>query len=153
MWKKHSHRKCIAEAMKNAESVCTKNRCRFTPIRRKVFELVWKSHQPIKAYNILTELSSEDFIEKPPTVYRALEFLLENNLIHRIESQNAYIGCTVNHKHFDSKFIICDECHEVEELAEPKLNRALTEVCKKEGFTPNLVNVEIHGTCTQCTHH
>ena len=152
MWEKHRHRNCINDAIKHAESVCTTRKIRLTPIRKKVLELIWKSHQPIKAYDILAELSSDNFIEKPPTVYRALEFLLENNLIHRIESQNAYIGCSSDHESFDSKFFVCDTCHEVEELIEPKLNKALVDICKKQGFQPNLVNIEIHGTCTQCAH-
>ena len=117
---------------------------------KKVLELVWNSHKPIKAYDILAMLSTEDFVEKPPTVYRALEFLQENNLVHKIESQNAFIGCNHDHDSFDSKFLICDVCDEVEELTVPKLNKALKDICNKEGFIPKAVNVEIHGTCTQC---
>ncbi len=150
MWERHSHRKCIKEALGRAEQICSKRKRKLTPIRKKVLELTWNSHKPIKAYDILAQLSSEDFIEKPPTVYRALEFLLENNLIHRIESQNAYIGCNLDHHGLDSKFFICDECNEVEELIEPKINKALTEASEKQGFIPNIVNVEIHGTCAQC---
>ena len=152
MWERHKHRKCIGDAVKHAEAVCANRKLRLTPTRKKVLELIWKSHKPIKAYDILAELSSDNFIEKPPTVYRALEFLLENNLIHRIESQNAYIGCNSNHESFDSKFFVCDTCHEVEELAEHRLNKTIVDICKKQGFKPNLVNIEIHGTCTQCAH-
>lgn len=150
MWQKHQHSQCIKEALIKAEQICNEHQCRLTPIRKKVLELIWKNHKPIKAYDLLAQLSSEDFIEKPPTVYRALEFLIENNLIHRIESQNAYIGCSNNHESLDSKFLICDQCNEVEELSEPKINKTLTEISKKQGFTPSLVNVEIHGTCSQC---
>ncbi len=150
MWQRHQHSTCVKQALKKAEKICTDNKCRLTPIRKKVLELIWKSHKPIKAYDLLAQLSSEDFIEKPPTVYRALEFLIENNLIHRIESQNAYIGCNTNHETSDSKFLICDSCNEVEELSEPKIQKTLDEVSKKQGFTPSLVNVEVHGTCAQC---
>lgn len=152
MWKRHSHRKCINEALTRAEQICTERKCRLTSIRKKILELIWSSHKPVKAYDLLAKLSSDEFIEKPPTVYRALEFLLENNLVHRIESLNAYIGCNIEHHGFDSKFFICDECNEVEELVEPKLSKLLTEASKKQGFSPNLVNIEIHGTCTQCSH-
>ena len=151
MWQKHQHNACIKDALKNAERVCADRKCKLTPIRKKVLELIWKSHKPIKAYDLLAQLSSEDFIEKPPTVYRALDFLIENNLIHRIESQNAYIGCNADHETLDSKFFICDSCHEVEELSEPKINKTLNEVSKKQGFKPNLINIEIHGTCAHCT--
>ena len=150
MWKRHSHHKCIDEALKHAEKICAQRKCRFTPIRKKVLKLIWDSHKPIKAYDLLAQLSSDNYVEKPPTVYRALKFLLENNLIHRIESQNAYIGCHNHHENVDSKFFICDSCNEVEELTEPNINRALNEISKKQGFIPSLVNVEIHGTCAQC---
>ena len=150
MWKRHSHTKCIKDALSNAEQICTERGCKLTPTRKKVLQLIWTSHKPIKAYDILAQLSSDDFIEKPPTVYRALEFLLDNNLIHRIESQNTYIGCNVDHSSMDSKFFICDECDEVEELTESNFNKALIDVSEKQGFTPSLVNVEIHGTCAQC---
>jgi len=150
MWQRHQHSRCIKEALNKAEQICLDHQSKLTPIRKKVLELIWKSHKPIKAYDLLAQLSSEDFIEKPPTVYRALDFLIDNKLIHRIESQNAYIGCNTDHETLDSKFLICDQCHEVEELSEPKINKTLSEITKKQGFTPSLVNVEIHGTCSQC---
>ncbi len=150
MWQRHRHSQCIKDAISKAEHICQKRQCRLTPIRKKVLELIWKSHKPIKAYDLLAKLSSENFSEKPPTVYRALDFLHENNLIHRIESQNAYIGCNMDHESFDSKFLICDECNEVEELCEPKVNKTLHEISKKQGFVPSLVNIEIHGKCSQC---
>ncbi len=150
MWQRHQHSTCVKQALIKAEKVCLENKCRLTPIRKKVLELIWRSHKPIKAYDLLAQLSSEDFIEKPPTVYRALDFLIENKLIHRIESQNAFIGCNTNHDTSDSKFLICDSCNEVEELSEPKIQKTLDEISKKQGFTPSLVNVEVHGTCAQC---
>ena len=150
MWGKHRHTKCVNDALKRAESLCEQNNSRLTPIRRKVLKLVWNSHKPVKAYTILAQLSTDGFVEKPPTVYRALEFLRKNNLVHRIESLNAYVGCNVDHPDHDSKFFICDQCNEVEELIAPGLNEALTEVSKKQSFVPHMVNVEIHGTCAQC---
>ena len=153
MWQRHRHSQCIKDAINKAERICLTRRCRLTPIRKKVLELIWKSHKPIKAYDLLAQLSSENFSEKPPTVYRALDFLHENNLIHRIESQNAYIGCNTDHESFDSKFLICDKCNEVEELCEPRVNKTLFDISKKQGFSPSIVNVEIHGTCAQCAQH
>ncbi len=150
MWKRHSHAKCVNDAMKRAELLCSKHSSKLTPIRRKVLKLVWDSHKPIKAYEILARLSTGNFIEKPPTVYRALDFLLENNLVHRIESLNAYVGCSIEHRSCGSKFFICDQCNEVEELNEPKLNKVLTGASKKQNFIPHLVNIEIHGMCAQC---
>jgi len=150
MWEKHSHKKCVQEALAHAQEICAQRGSKLTLIRKKVLQLVWNSHKPIKAYDLLAQLSSDNFIEKPPTVYRALDFLRENNLIHRIESQNAYIGCNTKHENLDSKFFICDECNEVEELTAPTVNKTIDKVSKEQGFIPNLVNVEVHGICAQC---
>ena len=150
MRQNHRHTQCIKDALRRAEAVCLEHRSRLTPIRKKVLELIWQSHKPIKAYDLLAQLSTDGHIEKPPTVYRALQFLLDNQLIHRIESSNTYIGCEFEHKEMDSKFFICDQCHEVEELHEPKLDKTLSEASKKQGFIPNQTNIEIHGTCATC---
>ena len=150
MRKNHRHSKCVKDALKRAENACSKHGSRLTPIRKRVLELIWQSHKPIKAYDLLAQLSTEGHIEKPPTVYRALQFLIDNHLIHRIESSNGYIGCEFEHDEMDSKFLVCDRCHEVEELCEPRLNKTLSETSRKQGFIPNQTNVEIHGICANC---
>jgi len=139
MHKKHRHSNCVKSALDRAESICEQKKLRLTDIRKRVLELVWQSHKPIKAYDLLAQLSTDSFAEKPPTVYRALQFLLDNHLIHRIESCNGYIGCAHDHEAADSKFFICSSCNEVEELHEPKLNQALSETSKKQGFIPELL--------------
>lgn len=150
MREQHQHRKCISNALQRAEQICSDRSIRLTPIRRRVLELIWQSHKPVKAYDLLNLLSSEDHIEKPPTVYRALDFLLDNHLIHKIESNNAYVGCELDHNENDSKFFVCDQCNEVQEVHEPKLDKSLQEASKKLGFTPNQTSVEIHGICARC---
>jgi Fur family zinc uptake transcriptional regulator len=151
MRERHRHNQCIKSALERAERICRDSSLRLTPIRRKVLELIWQSHKPIKAYDILAQLSSDEHIEKPPTVYRALDFLLENHLIHKIESCNAYVGCEMDHSELDSKFFVCDTCQEVKEVSEPKLDKTLAEASKKQGFIPNQTTIEIHGTCARCT--
>ncbi len=146
----HRHNLCIKSALERAEQVCTKRSIRLTPTRRRVLELIWQSHKPVKAYELLANLSTEGHMEKPPTVYRALDFLLENRLIHKIESNNAFIGCEIDHNELDSKFFVCDECDEVKEVYEPKLEKTLLETSQKQGFIPNQTSIEIHGTCARC---
>jgi Fur family zinc uptake transcriptional regulator len=146
----HRHNQCIKNALARAEQVCNDGALRLTPTRRKVLELIWQSHKPIKAYDLLGQLSTGEHVEKPPTVYRALDFLLENHLIHKIESNNAYIGCEIEHNALDSKFFVCDKCHEVKEVHEPKLNKALQDTSNKQGFIANQTTIEIHGTCAWC---
>ena len=91
----HDHRRCVADALDKAEALCSDRGARLTKLRCRVLELVWNSHAPIGAYDVLRRLSQEHQSAAPPTVYRALDFLLEQGLIHRIESLNAYIGCPV----------------------------------------------------------
>lgn len=88
----HDHSRCVTHALTEAESICTRQGLRLTALRKRVLELVWHSHKPLGAYDILGVLSEEDGRRAaPPTVYRALDFLLENGLVHRIASLNAFI--------------------------------------------------------------
>ncbi|MDX2494940.1 MAG: hypothetical protein QNK27_08275, partial [Desulfuromusa sp.] len=88
----HDHQCCLDGAMANAELLCQQRGKRFTSIRRRVFELIWQQHKPIGAYEVLEGLQ-QDGRAAPPTVYRALDFLLDLGLVHRINSLNAYVGC------------------------------------------------------------
>ena len=150
MFKNHSHSRCVNTAMKRAEELCKQRNIRFTPIRRRILALIWEQHTPIKAYDILAKLSDADHIEKPPTVYRALEFLLENQLIHKIDSSNSFIGCEFSHEQHESQFLVCDSCNEVMELKEVVLSSALAETSQSRGFIVRQSNVEIHGVCAEC---
>ena len=87
----HDHSHCVSDALRAADALCARSGARLTALRRRVLELVWQSHRPLGAYDILGVLSSEDGRRAaPPTVYRALDFLLEHGLIHRLASLNAY---------------------------------------------------------------
>ena len=90
---RHDHRHCVATALAAAVERCAASGAQLTPIRRRVLELVWSSHAPIGAYDILAKLAADTGKVQPPTVYRALDFLKAQGLIHRIESRNAFIGC------------------------------------------------------------
>ena len=104
---KHQHASCISDALRAAEKTCKERGLRLTPIRRRVLELVWASHEPVKAYDILDILRSERDSAAPPTVYRALEFLLGEGLVHKIESLNAYVGCGEPGHADAGQFLIC----------------------------------------------
>ena len=89
----HDHQSCIQQALDTAANLCEQRGLNLTPIRRRVLEIVWRSHEPIGAYQILAELAKERDKAAPPTVYRALDFLIDAGLVHRIESLNAFGGC------------------------------------------------------------
>jgi zinc transport system ATP-binding protein len=107
----------VHSALAEADALCTRQGLRLTALRRRVLELVWQSHKPLGAYDILAVLSEQDGRRAaPPTVYRALDFLLENGLVHRIASLNAFIGCSHPEHAHQGQFLICRECHVAIEL-------------------------------------
>src|SRR4051812_16288269 len=92
----HDHGRCTAEAISHAERVCAGRAQKFTPIRRQVLRALLSSHRPLGAYEVIDELAKSMPRPAPITVYRALDFLMENGLVHRIESRNAYLACAAH---------------------------------------------------------
>lgn len=145
---KHNH--CISTALKQGEEICDEKGLKFTAIRRKVLELVWESHKPVKAYDILEKLAKDDGAPVPPTVYRALDFLLKNGLVHRINSLNAFVGCSHPGLHNQCYFLICTHCDEVTECCTTQLGKAIGISAKANAFTVESVSLEIMGACQSC---
>ena len=105
----HDHGRCTADALTHAEAVCEQRAQKFTPIRRQVLQALLSSHRPLGAYEVIDELAKSMPRPAPITVYRALDFLMTNGLVHRIESRNAYLACV--HSHDEAAlvaFLICD---------------------------------------------
>jgi len=146
----HDHRICIVDALDKAAELCSQRGARLTQIRRRVLELIWSSHRPIGAYSLLKVLKEERANAAPPTVYRALDFLLEQGLVHRIQSQNAFIGCAdPNHQH-NGMFLICTDCGNAVELEETKIDRLLKSSASSRGFVIESRTVEAAGLCPDC---
>ena len=146
----HSHQACLKSALLAAEKTCMSRGTRLTRLRRRVLELVWSSHEPVKAYDILDRLRGEEFCSAPPTVYRALDFLQTEGLVHKIESLNAYVGCArPEHRHI-SQFLICRCCGSVAEMDDPEVRAMLSEKVKQLGFRIDHEMVEIKGICAAC---
>ena len=150
----HRHEHCIHDALHSAEALCTERGVRLTAIRKRVLELVWASHQPLGAYAILDKLTAEGHKPAPPTVYRALEFLLEQGLIHRIASLNAFLGCIHPSKQHLACFFICQHCGNAEELAESQtLQQEIQRRALDLGFSIQQSILEVAGWCKQCEAH
>lgn len=146
----HEHRECIARALRSAERLCAERGVRFTPGRRLVLELIWQSHSAVKAYDLLEQLKSHDPAAKPTTVYRALDFLREQGFVHRVESMNAFIGCSdVEHAH-ELFLLICDACHSVEERPAVGVMEAVAGEIGQAEFLPRHKALEVHGLCREC---
>jgi Fur family zinc uptake transcriptional regulator len=147
----HDHGRCAAEAITHAEGVCAARGQKFTPIRRQVLGALLASHRPLGAYEIIDELAKTMARPAPITIYRALDFLMENGLVHRIESRNAFLACAHNHDETSVvAFLICESCGSVGEISAASLARSFNEAARSSGFAPKLSVVEITGTCAHC---
>jgi len=146
----HAHSDCLQSALARAEAECTRHGLRLTRIRRRVLELVWGSHEPVKAYDILDVLRDELKGAAPPTVYRALDFLQENGFVHRIESLNAYVGCSEPGHNRTAQFLICHGCGEVAELDDAEIGQLITDKAARLGFSSRRQTIEVQGLCRQC---
>jgi Fur family zinc uptake transcriptional regulator len=147
----HDHDRCSTDAMAHAESICTARSQRLTPIRRQVLEALLTSHKPLGAYEIIDLLAAAGGRPAPITIYRALDFLRDNGLVHRLESRNAFIACIHNH---DSEalvvFLICESCGAVGEAPSAAAAETLRAAARAAGFTPKTPVIEIAGVCAHC---
>jgi Fur family zinc uptake transcriptional regulator len=137
--------------MAHAEALCAQRGERLTPMRRRVLEILAASHKPLGAYEIMDEVAENGPRPAPITVYRALDFLRENGLVHRIESRNAFVACGRNHGS-DAlvAFLICEMCGAVGEAPAAAVGEALAAAARSAGFAPNMSVIEITGTCSHC---
>ncbi len=146
----HDHRGCVDAALATAARLCAERRARLTPLRARVLELVWRSHAPAGAYDILARLSADQGPGAPPTVYRALEFLLAHGLIHRIESLNAYVGCVRPDRAHGGQFLICTGCGAAAEVHDPDIDAAIARCAEALGFAVLRKTIEVEGLCPPC---
>jgi Fur family zinc uptake transcriptional regulator len=140
------------EALAEADARCSARGVRLTPIRRDVLGTLYATHRPLGAYDIAADLAGKGHRKLAPiTIYRALEFLMGEGLVHRLASRNAFVACP--HRHGPDElvaFLICESCGGVDELSSPGLARALSGLLKTEGFEPHLQVLEISGRCGHC---
>lgn len=149
----HDHKRCINAALQRAKVLCDDNHARLTPIRETVLRTIWASHQPLGAYDIVDKMSLNTQTGKriqAPTVYRAIEFLLEQGLIHRIASLNAYIGCPFPGNNHNDFFLICRACGSTAEYSTEQINTMISQTAERSGFKVESQMVEISGLCPEC---
>lgn len=147
----HDHRHCVETALTAAEAVCARRGVRLTELRRRVLELVWRSHRPVGAYDLLEALADERRRAAPPTVYRALDFLMEQGLVHRIHSLNAFVGCVAAGNRHTAQFLICSECGDATEFDDPALDGAFDRLGAERGFSVHSRVIELQGCCARCS--
>jgi Fur family zinc uptake transcriptional regulator len=147
----HDHARCRAEAITHAEAACAERAERLTPPRRQVLEVLAASHKPLGAYDIIDLIARRKARPAPITVYRALEFLMKQGFVHRIESRNAYLACAHDHDAAAMvAFLICERCGSVGEIPAMPAAQSINTAARATGFAPKLSVVEITGTCMHC---
>jgi len=149
---RHQHRHDAKGFVGAVASACEVRGLRLTPLRLRVLELIAASEKPVKAYDVLDQLREGRGGAAPPTVYRALDFLHENGLVHRIESRNAFVACVHNHAGDDDLivFLICERCGTVGEAPGGNVAETLKASSRAAGFAPKSPVIEIAGICAHC---
>ncbi len=140
----------MKNGIKEFKDYCAAEGLRVTPQRLLALRILQAADKPLTAYDVLELMKDGDTVPKPPTAYRALDFLEAHGFAHRIESLNAYVVCDVDHLHQGSQFMICTDCGGVEEVHLCSLPETLTRKTQDEGFKLHHWNVELHGQCNEC---
>ncbi len=147
----------VQHRLDEAASACAKAGAQLTELRRAVLGLVLAAEGPLTAYQLLDKLKETRSNAVPATIYRALEFLQEQKLIHRIEKLNAFVSCSDadphHHHHHAAQFLICKTCGTVAEIEDHAVLHALEQAARRHGFHPGNAVVEVDGTCAACSSH
>ncbi|WP_054304000.1 Fur family transcriptional regulator [Gemmobacter sp. LW-1] len=146
----HDHHLCSDAVMSQAEAMLAASGARLTPVRRRVLEILLEQHRAMGAYDVLQRLAAEGFGNQPPVAYRALDFLVEQGLAHRIQRLNAFTACMHPGEAHAPAFLICQGCNTVAEAPAAPVRAALESAAADLGFTVERASVEALGLCPAC---
>lgn len=141
----------IEQQLATAEQLCKQRQKRFTPIRKQVLELLIKAQRGLKAYELLDLVKQEQPNAAPPTVYRALDFLTEEGLIHRLDAINAWTACVDVAGEPHDLLVVCTQCGTVAELRAPRLSQQITDCIVQAGFALSSPETELRALCLNCS--
>ena len=134
------------------EEICKSNKLGLTEIRKLVFEIIVKNNKPIKAYEILDKISNiNNKPSHPPTVYRAIDFLIENGFVHKLNSINSFVGCFHPKAHKECYFLICKKCNIYQECCDDSLKDRISKTAIHNNFVISNTTLEIEGHCLDCS--
>jgi Fur family zinc uptake transcriptional regulator len=146
----HDHASCISDGVAAVGAQCRQAGLQFTPVRRRVLEILLAEHRAMGAYDILDRLRVEGLGSQPPVVYRALSFLTKHGFAHKIERLNAFIACVHPGEAHAPAFLICRICASVAEMNSDSLKNMLGRTAKDAGFEIECTIVEAQGVCPNC---
>ena len=160
----------VNERLLAAKEQCRSSGARFTPPRQQIYQLVLEANKPVGAYDLITQLQQMRLAEPeavsdssshqantqtpknvaPPTVYRSLEFLLSEGLIHQLTSINAYVPCCHPRAQHTAAFLICAQCERVQECSSLPVQEMMSFAEQDVGFTVERSVIELSGRCQAC---
>jgi Fur family zinc uptake transcriptional regulator len=146
----HDHQHCISQAMSAAEETCAEQGLQLTPQRRRVLEILLEEHRAMGAYELLDVLRAEGIGAQPPTVYRALDFLVSNGFAHKIERLNAFVACAHPGERHAPAFLICSDCKAVAEMPSREIAQAVRNAAGTLDFEVTRMVIEAEGRCPDC---
>lgn len=146
----HDHQKCQSHALDAAEDRVAAQGGRLTPVRRRTLEILLEGHRAMGAYEVLDRLAAEGFGRQPPVAYRALEFLVQHGLAHRLQRLNAFAACLHPDQDHAPAFLICRVCDRLAELPAAPVRAALSDVAAGAGFAVERATIEATGLCALC---
>ncbi|TBN44026.1 transcriptional repressor [Paracoccus subflavus] len=146
----HDHRACETRVLDEAADRLAELGGRLTPVRRRTLEILLESHRAMGAYEVLDRLATEGFGRQPPVAYRALEFLVEHGLAHRLQRLNAFAACLHPGRDHAPAFLICRACDALAELPAAPVRAALADLAADTGFIIERATIEAVGLCPVC---
>lgn len=149
-FRQHNHASCTDDALGFADKQARDAGLRLTPVRRRTLEVLLENHRAMGAYDVLERLAEDGFGNQPPVAYRALDFLVQQGLAHKVRRLNAYAACMHPQTDHAPVFMICRKCNVVAESVACEVRGAIAAVAKQAGFALERANVEVLGVCPSC---
>ncbi|SON53814.1 Zinc uptake regulation protein [Hartmannibacter diazotrophicus] len=148
----HDHGHCQEKTLRRVEKACERQGLRMTAPRRQVLNALLDDHVPLTAYELIDKIALTDKRPSPVSVYRALDFLIENGIVHRIESRNAFVVCSHDHAAEGSNavFLLCETCGVAVEAEPGDLSARIAAIAAATGFQVNSAVLELRGRCRNC---
>jgi Fur family zinc uptake transcriptional regulator len=147
---RHDHDDCAEGVLARVEQLLDGRGVRLTPVRRRTLEILLEAHRAMGAYEVLDRLAADGFGKQPPVVYRALEFLVDQGLVHRIRRLNAFAACMHPGEAHHPVFLICRVCDAVAEAPGARVRTAVEAAAAEVGFAVERATVEAQGLCPAC---
>lgn len=146
----HDHGRCRSDGIARAERLARAQGLRLTPVRRRTLEILLAEHRALGAYEVLDQLAADGFGRQPPVAYRALEFLVQNGLAHRVQALNAFVACAHPGAAHQAVFLICRDCKSIAEAPIDAPRAAVEAAAAAIGFRAEQVSIEASGQCPGC---